>query len=61
MLTFNEFYMLLTLIVNEHCTYYEKPHQSLCVEIVRDCVLDGETLDFCKANWKPECLEKEVM
>ncbi len=43
----------LNFLANTHCRQ-EAPirKQEQCVEVITDCVLDGETFNFCKKNWQ---------
>lgn len=51
------FLLLLDIQVHQFCG-----NNLECVDIVRDCVIDGETLEFCKKDygfygsieWKPD-------
>ena len=48
----NQFLLWLNIVVTQYCEKNEPKDKSNCVEVIKECVLDGEQLDWCKKNWK---------
>jgi len=47
------FLLWLNLVTAHYCKTHESKQSYMdCREMIRDCVLDGETIQFCKKNWK---------
>jgi hypothetical protein len=52
-MSWEAFLLLINLRATEWCTKHY-PKNKDCVENVVDCVLDGESLKFCKGVYKDE-------
>jgi hypothetical protein len=43
----------LHLLTYTHCKQEEPQRdQGQCVELIKECMLDGEKFEFCKDNWR---------
>ena len=48
----NQFVLFIQLVATQYCKEYEPKQTRECIELVQDCVLDGEQLYFCIKHWK---------
>lgn len=56
-LAFSKFIEVITAISLAFCTCIDRPYLSYCTEYVVDCVLDGESIDFCTASYIKDNIE----
>ena len=54
-LAFAKYIKLMTAMSITLCSYVDEPrHLNYCVDHVMECVLDGETIEFCGGSYIEE-------
>lgn len=53
-MTFNEMYLLITILSSNYCLETDRNNFENCVEEIRECYFDGESFLWCANNFKGE-------